>query len=113
MRSRPQAGVHVDLGQLADDAPAQIVGVHRDEPLRGRAEDHRVLAAPAVRIGVLVRFGGDQQSGRAQIVDDLLLRGEDRQPGIRTRVGREAPGAVDRAEDRQAVFTPVSKSSVP
>ena len=46
----------VDAVDGFDRARAQPVLIHRDEPLRGGAEDHRVVAAPAVRIRVLVIF---------------------------------------------------------
>jgi hypothetical protein len=39
-------------------ALAQIVAVHADEPLLGRTEDGRMMAAPAVRVAVLdILFG--------------------------------------------------------
>ncbi len=52
MRSSPHAGCHFTCLDRLQRAPAQIVAVHADEPLLGRAEDRRVVAAPAVRIAV-------------------------------------------------------------
>ena len=54
-----------------DAALAQQVLIHRDEPLRGRAEDHRIVAAPAVRIRMFEFGVAPQRAARAQIVDDL------------------------------------------
>src|ERR1700722_6373740 len=52
-----------------DDLRTQAIDVHRDEPLRRRAEDHRILATPAMRIRVFVRFARDEMSRGAQILD--------------------------------------------
>ena len=38
-------------------------GLHADEPLLGGAEDHRMVAAPAVRIGVFQVRRGQQRAG--------------------------------------------------
>src|SRR6202035_3165532 len=43
-----------DLFDIAQRMRAQLLGIHADEPLRGRAEDERALVAPAMRIAVLV-----------------------------------------------------------
>ena len=51
MRSRPHAGIQRDAVGFRDRRLAQPV--HADEPLRRRQEDHRLMAAPAVRIRVL------------------------------------------------------------
>ena len=65
MRSRPQAGIHftwwsmaccaacAQRPRLAVLAGDDRVAVHPDEPLRRGEEDHRVVAAPAVRVLVL------------------------------------------------------------
>src|SRR5581483_3279402 len=34
-------------------ASAKIVAIHADEPLLGRAENHRIVTAPAMRIAVI------------------------------------------------------------
>ena len=47
-------------------ALAEIVAVHADEPLLGGAEDDRVVAAPAVRIGVRELFEAQQRAGVLQ-----------------------------------------------
>src|SRR5205085_951990 len=49
--------------------------VHRDEPLRGGAEDDLGLGPPAVRIAVLeVGGGGEQSPGLAQVRADRAVR---------------------------------------
>src|SRR3546814_4716120 len=49
---------------------AQLVGVHRDEPLRGVAEDERRLGAPGVRIAVRQLALGAQAAGLGQRLHD-------------------------------------------
>jgi hypothetical protein len=49
--------------------------VHADEPLRGVAEDHRGLGAPAVRIAVLDAAAGQQVAGLDQLVHDRAVGG--------------------------------------
>ena len=77
--------------------------VHGDEPLLGGPEDDRVLAAPAVRVGVrdlglleerpvLLHVGGDAGVGL-----------EDLEPGVARDVGREAAVVVDGRVDVDAV----------
>ncbi len=79
----------VDRVGRVDRALAQHVLIHRDKPLRGRAEDHGIVTTPAVRIRVLVLARAPERAGGAKIVDDLRVRVEDLQSGVRTRFGRE------------------------
>ena len=58
MRSSPQAGSHLTFlisssARLSAACRRRSLAFHGDEPLLGGAEDHRIVAAPAVRIGVL------------------------------------------------------------
>ena len=46
---------------------------HRDEPLLGGPEDHRIMAAPAVRIRVLRLFRMQQRSPPLHQVDDRSI----------------------------------------
>jgi hypothetical protein len=48
-----------------DRALAQQVLIHRDEPLRGRAEDHGIVAAPTVRIRMFVLGNAPKRAARA------------------------------------------------
>src|SRR5262249_43419990 len=47
--------------------------VHRDEPLRRVAEDHRLLGAPGMRILVLEPAARDQHAGVGQRLDDSVV----------------------------------------
>ena len=53
---------------------AQAAVFHRDEPLRRGQEDHRVVAAPAVRVLVLVRLVLPQRPRSRERLDDLRVR---------------------------------------
>ena len=74
-RAPPLRRVLDGVGRV-ERALAQHVLIHRDEPLRRRAEDHRIVTAPAVRIGVLVLRRAPQRAARAQVVDDPRVGGE-------------------------------------
>ena len=96
-------GDPADARNLRDHALAQAVAIHPDEPLRGRPEDHRVLAAPAMRIRMLVRLAsrtarptraGRRRSSRSR----RIRRARHTAPHRRERASR-----VDRIEDRQPV----------
>ena len=51
--------------------------IHLDEPLLGGAENHRIVAAPAVRIAVLVSVLAEQRAAIAQQFHDDGIRLED------------------------------------
>ena len=70
--------VERDLRELVERLLAQRVAiverfVHRDEPLARRAEDDRLLAAPAVRIAVVDVLVEDERAALAQPLDDLRV----------------------------------------
>jgi hypothetical protein len=73
--------------------------VHADEPLRGRAVDHRRLVAPAVRVAVGDVVRGKQAPGIAQRLDDLRHGLPDVQAAKQWKVGRVAAVALHRVED--------------
>ncbi len=77
--------------------------VHRDEPLRRGAEDHRILAAPAVRITMLVFLAEQQHAAFAHEVDDLIVSGKHIQAREVSNVGCKPSGIVDGAVDVQTV----------
>ena len=104
-RASPFGNVLHRVG-CVDGALAQQVLIHRDKPLRRRAEDHRIVAAPAVRIGMLVLCGRSRARRCAQILDDLGVRIEDLHARIRPGFGGEAARGVDRVEHRQSVLHP-------
>src|SRR6185369_17587491 len=77
--------------------------VHRDEPLRRGTKDHRVLAAPAVRITVLVVFTEQQHTPFAHKLDDLIVRIKHALTSEMLDLRRESSRVVDRTIDLQAV----------
>ena len=76
---------------------------HAQEPLRRRAEDHRRLVAPAMRIAVAVRLVVDQFSGLLDRLDDLRVRVENRESFEERRADDKAAVVPDRVVDRQVV----------
>ena len=51
--------------------------IHLDEPLLGGAEDHRIVAAPAVRVAVRIVRGGKKRAALAEKLDDDRIGSED------------------------------------
>ena len=96
VRRRPLDGrvrVEQRLPQLVD----------RDEPVVRHPPDQRRVAAPAVRIAVLVLPDLEQEAGLGEPTDDLVCRLRRREP-VQPAVGVvEAPGLVDRGEHGQVV----------
>ena len=76
---------------------------HRDEPVVGDAEDERRVAAPAVRVAVLVQARLDEEAALAEIADDLVGRLDGREPVQPAVVVVEAPGLVDGHEHGQVL----------
>ena len=77
--------------RLAVGAGDDGFAVHADEPLRGGEKDHRVVAAPAVRILVLERFAVPQAA--ALDAAPARLSGWRRTPAAR-RTARRSRGSV-------------------
>ena len=69
------------MGRIPRDVLADLLAglltqtglVHRDKPLVGSTEEHRVLAAPAVRIAVRDLLLEDQSAALAQELDDVRV----------------------------------------
>ncbi len=101
MRLIDQPGNPLDAVDLAHRGLAQVRRLHRDEPLVGRAEDDRLLAAPAVRIAVRDLGGGHKRAALAQPLDDDGIRVVDRQPLERAAAAIEHAVVVDRHRHRQ------------
>ena len=106
MRSSPQAGSQRVVGDRRERLLAQrrLALVEGDEPLLGGAEDDRVLAAPADRVGVrvLARPGAARPSRAAArstfgLASNTLLARE------ALDLGQEAAALVHRAVDVEAV----------
>ena len=81
MRAWPHDGIQRVSRDRLERALAQVLRVHRDEPLRGREEDHRVVAAPAVRV-LSARSLRDARGGRAP---SAPLRSSDSRPRLSSR----------------------------
>ncbi len=73
------------------------------EPLLGGAEDDRVLAAPADRVGVGVLAGLDERARLAQQLDHLRVGLEDALARESLDLGHEAAALVHRAIDVEPV----------
>src|SRR5713226_8649043 len=85
-----------------EDARAEAMLVELDEPLLGRAEERRVLAAPAVRVRVVERALGDEHAERSEMLDDLGIRLPDGEAREALHVRDEATVVVDRVVDLEA-----------
>ena len=81
-RSSPHAGSHLTFlislsVRVRSVSSFALAAGHRrfhgNEPLLGGAEDHRIVAAPAVRIGVLGFFRVQQRAAAFDQVDDGLI----------------------------------------
>ena len=78
--------------------------VNRDKPLFRGPKDHRLLAAPAVRIAVHERLLVEEMAGRLEPIDDHPVGREDLLAGQPLGgLGREPARLVDRAQDRKPV----------
>ena len=73
------------------------------EPLRGRAEDDRLLAAPAVRIGVDDLLGGEQRAALLHVLEDDGVGFLDQHAGIFARIVGMAALIVDGNDHVHAV----------
>ena len=79
---------------------------HGDEPLGRGAEDDRLVAAPAVRVGVRNSLGRQQGFSIAEQLQDRFVGIEDAHALNVGSAGHEPPSAVHRAVDVQAVCFP-------
>ena len=74
--------------------------VHRREPLRGGAQDHRRLVAPAVHVAVgVLPVDREQRALLLDRLDDLRIRLPDRQAAEQRQRRRELAVAHHRRED--------------
>ena len=83
---------------------AQTGLVHRDKPLIGSTEEHRVLAAPAVRIAVRDLLLEDQCAALAQELDDVRvglvgIHATEGATGTKLLAGVELAVVIDRHAD--------------
>src|ERR1043166_754642 len=77
--------------------------IHRDEPLRRRAKDHRIFAPPAVRISMGVLFAVNERPAFAKEFDDLRISIKDTHSGKMLDLGREFPRRINRRIDLESV----------
>ena len=87
--------------------------IHGDEPLRGRQENDRVVAAPAVWIGVMERFAVPEASALFEGSLHVRVRVEDALPAEQLDVLKEVTSGPDGRVDLEPYLTPVLKSSLP
>ena len=84
-------GIPLDLLDFVERALAEggagERGLHFDEPLFGGAHNDGLVAAPAVRIGMLNAGRPEQCAVRPQHIHDYRVRLEDRQPLVRLIAG--------------------------
>ncbi len=85
-------------------ALAQLVFFHADEPLGGGTEDHRILAAPAVRIGMGNGTRVQQGAHFLQLVDDAGIGFKDIEAGKKFHAGQKTARIVQGRIDVQFVF---------
>ena len=86
---------------LLDQAVADLGGA--DEPRGQRVVDQRRVAAPAVRIRVLVGLGAPQHAARAELVDQRRVRALEEHPADQRDVGVEVPVRADRVDHLEAL----------
>ena len=110
MRSWPQPGIHCTPWIASSDCARSVAAagrrgfaVHGDEPLRRGQEDHRVVAAPAVRIAVAELGAMPEAGALVQRLLDLRVGGPDLQAGEQQHVVRVVAARADRGVDVQAV----------
>src|SRR2546422_6887111 len=79
----------------------EIVLLHRDEPLIGRPENHRIFAPPAMRVGVRKGPFPEQEARRLELLHDQRVRLEDGLPSpFRGRVREPTLIVEDRKSTR-------------
>ena len=120
MRSRPQAGVHCTLGISAErrwrsggafgagTVARPVIQLH--EPLLGGAKNHRIVAAPAVRIAVL-EFAFARPVPRATSASSMTtgLASKTVLPLYSGKPSMNRPSSSSGAYVSQAVFLPDCK----
>ena len=80
------------------------VAVQPDEPLRRGEEDHRVVAAPAVRVLVLERLAVPEPAALVQRLLDLRIGVEHALAAEELHGVEEMPAGSDRRVDVEAVL---------
>ena len=98
------AGDPARVGDGLQGPGAQVLRLHGDEPLGGGQEDHRLVAAPAVRVLVVIVLAVPQPPPLGQGRLDLRVRVPDLQAGEQLDGVVVAAGGVERGVDLQPVL---------
>src|SRR6202041_1815703 len=88
---------------IAQRMLAQLLGLHADEPLRGRAKYERRLMAPAMRIAVLVGLMPEEPTLLLEHRDDVRVCIPNQLAGEERRTALEATVIAHGIIDRQSV----------
>src|SRR5712692_10620573 len=96
--SRREPSYYVDLLKCF---LSEVVLFHRDEPLIGGAEDHGILAPPAMRVGVREGAFPEQDARSLELLHDQRVRFEDSLPLPFRGLVREPALIVERRQDLQ------------
>ena len=115
IRSRPHAGSSdLLIDRIARRVPQRPrrpvlardhrVTIHPDEPLRGREKDHRVVAAPAVRVLVRKHLAVPQASAFLERQLDVRIGVEDALAPEQLYRVEEVPPRADGRVDLEPVF---------
>ena len=110
--------LHIPVNALQGPR-AQVVFLHADEPLGRGPEDHRIFAAPAMRIRVLNPAFLKQRALFPEFFNNLGVGLRDRKPGEKFHGGQKAARVVQGGINVQAVleahlvvFAPVARRGV-
>src|SRR5262245_49560295 len=77
--------------------------VHRNEPLRRRTKDHRILTAPTMWIAVFVVFRKQQHAALLHELDDFCVSLKHTLTCEVFNLGRETSSVIDRTVDIEAI----------
>ena len=84
-----------EVSDALDEIAVRLV--HRDEPLRRRTKDHRVLAAPAMRVAVVILLTEKQHAFLTHELDNRIVRIKHALAREVFNFGRETSRVIDRA----------------
>ncbi len=103
MRAWPHDGIQRVSRDRLEGALAELLRVHRDEPLRRREEDDRVVAAPAVRVLMLEILAIPEAAALLERRFDLRIRVPHLQAGEELDRFVVMAAGVERRVDLEAV----------
>ena len=100
----PPCGNPANSLDRVQDALSVAVGVERNEPLRRRPENDRIVAAPAVRIGVSKVLTMEKRARAPQMLHDFRIGFKHLLAAEELDVLLEPPLIIHRTEDLQPVL---------